>query len=316
MKQEEMADNHKQLQNEVHAHLQGLYKNSDLSHRTGEERPLDRFLEVSGLVSDPELGLLLNGFSLRRSTRRWSEILSAASNGVFVWNREMAQKLVREGTDPVIYEGYRDILPFRRSKGLKIHDNENIEAHIFDELLWRADLVVYTSGVFPTGELYRSVGHWNPLDEWEVFQVCYGKAIMVCASKDVTKQWHIEVVECGPGDIYTIKPGTWHLTYPLSDQTVIFNIYSSTIPSTPIELGPFVGKYEARSHDGPELTIVQRSAQLQVVWGDGLIEAKAPFPPPNSAATLHRGEEWWMGKWFSLSSQAILEQKLVELVEV
>lgn len=246
------------------------------------------------------------------SFRRWSNILSAASGSVFVWNRKEAENNIISDVNPVVYGAYRDINPSRKGPVFNRFHENGFDGHSD----WKIDLVVYCNGLFPTGELYRSVGHWNPLDEWEVFQVYRGEAAIMCANLRQDKTWNIEVKICREGDGCVIKPGTWHLTYPLSGKPIIVNIYSSPSNNSEANRPLYPAKYETRSHGGPDFAILHRQNRIQAVLLDDSKEINIPFrqPTPEPFLKFVRDSDYkWLAEWFSYSGKDEFEEAIKRL---
>ena len=75
----------------------------------------------------------------------------------------------------------------------------------------------------PTGELKRSIGHWNPVEQQEAFLCVEGAVVMLVADRGSAI---LNVVECGPGDVVVMPPGGWHLTLVVSDAAIVDNCYT------------------------------------------------------------------------------------------
>jgi hypothetical protein len=88
--------------------------------------------------------------------------------------------------------------------------------------LWRADAIVYSGNGLPYGELCRSIGHWNPSNQIEIFEVLDGEVLMVVQSNSGP----LEVIACAPGSTWIMPAGSFHLTYALRKSLVV-NIYNA-----------------------------------------------------------------------------------------
>jgi hypothetical protein len=117
------------------------------------------------------------------------------------------------GREHVLYRARRDILPPRLGAG---HDGVTTE--------WRIDQVHYPAAGLPSGELSRSTGHWNPGDQWEIFQVDQGEVVLVVRLPGPGRR--TELIRCAPGTVLTVAPGSWHLTYVWRGPAVVTNAYS------------------------------------------------------------------------------------------
>lgn len=84
------------------------------------------------------------------------------------------------------------------------------------------DSVCYAGGVLATGEIVRSIGHWNPPVQWEIFEVQQGSVAMLLQERPGAQ---IHLVKGLPGDIYYVTPGSWHTTYVAHGHAVVRNIY-------------------------------------------------------------------------------------------
>lgn len=87
---------------------------------------------------------------------------------------------------------------------------------------WRADLISYSGCATPDGGSCRSIGHWNPSDQLEVFETIEGMVVMVV----VLPAGGVDIVRCMPGYSIVIPRGAFHLTYAPQPSRVI-NIYNS-----------------------------------------------------------------------------------------
>lgn len=90
-------------------------------------------------------------------------------------------------------------------------------------LTWRLDRVTYPAGDLPTDELRRSIGHWNPPGQSEIFEVERGEVAVLTA---LSVDGPVELVRCPEGSIVCLRLGAWHLTYVLSGPAVVANIYT------------------------------------------------------------------------------------------
>ena len=133
-----------------------------------------------------------------------------APDGTRVWFHEepWLRAAVRD-SDHTLYRAERDVLPPRRGSAEG-----------------RLDRVRYPAGDLPSGELNRSTGHWNPAEQWEVFQVDAGEVVIVVREPGADRP--TELVRCGPGSVLALPPGSWHLTYVWRDPAVVTNAYSVT----------------------------------------------------------------------------------------
>ncbi len=89
--------------------------------------------------------------------------------------------------------------------------------------IWRGDLIQYSGIELPNHELCRSIGHWNPSDQLEIFEVLHGHIMMLIQCP----LGYTEYLDCYPGSSWIVPKGSFHLTYSITDSIVI-NIYNSS----------------------------------------------------------------------------------------
>lgn len=121
-----------------------------------------------------------------------------------------------EDADHVLYRAQRDVLAPR----------SGADGHGRPPRRWRLDRVFYPAEDLPSGELNRSTGHWNPSDQWEIFQVDRGEVVLVVRAPGPGRP--TELVRCGAGTVLPLLPGSWHLTYVWQGPAVVTNAYSVT----------------------------------------------------------------------------------------
>jgi len=95
-----------------------------------------------------------------------------------------------------------------------------------EPVTWHADEVSYQSGTLPNGEAVRSLGHWNPVDQVEVFEVQSGRVVIFVAFPH--DRAAVSAATYGPGDACVLPPGVFHLTYSPWEASTVFNIYNET----------------------------------------------------------------------------------------
>jgi hypothetical protein len=139
---------------------------------------------------------------------------------------------------------------------------------------WPLDCVCFTGGTLSTGEFIRSIGHWNPPDEWEIFAVVQGKVFMVVQSRGSSQ---VHVLSCVQGETYALLPGCWHTSYAPIANTIVVNRYSTS--DGPEPSGP--EKYRGRV-TSPLLTLIdapdsateirairtRKTAPIPLVWNE------------------------------------------------
>lgn len=166
---------------------------------------------------------------------------------------------LRRAADRELYRAERDVLPPRDG--------------VFDDgagpRRWRLDRVRYPAADLPSGELNRSTGHWNPVEQWEVFQVDAGEVVLVVRAPGPGRP--TELVRCGPGTVVPLRPGSWHLTYVWRGPAVVTNAYS--VPVEPERPGE---KYFTR---GPLRCGLRRERGEVVVFRDADDPAQDAGPP-------------------------------------
>lgn len=109
---------------------------------------------------------------------------------------------------------------------------QNRRVHLPDgePVTWRADEIQYQCGALPSGEAVRSLGHWNPDDQVEIFEVLSGRVVIfVVFPADPTA---VSAATYGPGDVCVLPPGVFHLTYSPWESSTVFNIYNETAHRT------------------------------------------------------------------------------------
>jgi hypothetical protein len=129
----------------------------------------------------------------------------------FFYDEERLRAHVRVH-DRTLYTAQRDLYPAR-----------TVTAPDGRTLTWHLDRVAYPAEDLPSSELSRSIGHWNPAGQWEIFEPEQGEIVMLVAL-DVAGP--IELVHCRQGEIVCARPGAWHLTYVLRGPAVVTNIYA------------------------------------------------------------------------------------------
>jgi len=137
------------------------------------------------------------------------------------------EQVLREyllGQDLVLYEAERDIVEPAVTAGSGAY--------------WRVDRVHYPGVDLPSGEPDRSTGHWNPADQWEVFEVERGEVVLLARQPGPGRQ--VELVHCDAGSVVVLRPGVWHLTYAPAGPATVSNAYTSGTP------GGHDGKYFRR----------------------------------------------------------------------
>ncbi len=183
-------------------------------------------------------------------------------------DRCQVEAALAAGDNPLLYEAYRDITPARHG--------------------WRADLVVYRPGTLPAGEPHRSIGHWNPATQLEIFQTLTGSTLMVVAGRRSDGSFYAHQVTAHAGDVTVVPFGAWHLTYVLDGPAVVFNIYTDVRPDPDEQSPPHAAKYQRA--DAPGIVVV-RAADDEVrlvATAHAQREYGPPTPLPAPA---------WMASW-------------------
>jgi hypothetical protein len=153
--------------------------------------------------------------------------------------------------DQVLYRAERDTCPAR-----------TVVAAEGARHTWRLDRVTYPGDDLPTGELGRSVGHWNPPGQSEIFEVIRGEIVVLTT----LGPGPVELVRCPPGSAVCLRPGAWHLTYVLRGPAVVANIYTEPVRSA-------AGKYFSAPavrvglrRDGAEIATFTAQPAPTIVW--------------------------------------------------
>ncbi len=186
--------------------------------KLNENVPLNEVpLGVEGFQYGATCGLLLDKSRLSSTPRTLSQMTggwqTSHSHVYFQEASMLAELYQRENYDPILYLAHRDIFPPR----LKAQEQESY---------WYADLIEYRHGVLPTGELFRSTGHWNPDHQVEIFETLQGKVVIIIAGNTPDGKSYLSKHVCAAGDRCLIPPGAWHITYVLEGPALVFNIYS------------------------------------------------------------------------------------------
>lgn len=145
--------------------------------------------------------------------------------------------------DVLLYEAYRDCLEPRK----RCSEAEEV---------WRADLIQFTGKPLPGGEPCRSIGHWNPPEQVEIFEVIEGRVVLLV----MTAEESIEALDCLPGESWVIPKGSFHLTYAIT-RSLVINIYNSKTISKDVE------KYERKII--PSLHLSGSDERLSILQNDG-----------------------------------------------
>jgi hypothetical protein len=165
---------------------------------------------------------------------------------------------------------------------------------------WRVDRVDYPGVDLPSGELDRSTGHWNPADQWEVFEVERGEVVLLIRMPGPGQP--VELVHCTAGSVVVLRPGAWHLTYAPAGPASVSNAYTSGMD------GGHDGKYFSRRstvrcglyRDGERVAvyqsgpgpIVRRTAQPRRTVLPGLPTLAELFGVGHDPAAVARFEEY------------------------
>lgn len=119
--------------------------------------------------------------------------------------------------------GERDQLLYRCRRNVQVRQVRGPDG---EQVTWRADEIRYQCGALPSGEAVRSLGHWNPEDQVEVFEVRSGRVvILVVFPEDLTT---VSAASYGPGQACVLPPGVFHLTYSPWEPSTVFNIYNES----------------------------------------------------------------------------------------
>jgi oxalate decarboxylase/phosphoglucose isomerase-like protein (cupin superfamily) len=171
--------------------------------------------------------------------------------------------VTKSESSPVLYRATRDVVA-----------PQVIESRELGTLTWRMDSVEFAGGLVPGSlEISRSIGHWNPYDQWEIFEVVSGEVFMVVNARDSNGP---VVHACPPDSVLALAPGAWHLTYAVGESAVVENIYCRSVQRHPPTIGEdAVDKYFTR----PALPFG--------LWLDGA-DVGGFEPAPGRAGSLRR----------------------------
>lgn len=152
------------------------------------------------------------------STRRLADLVAGLDEGhIHLADTEAVGQTLAGGENPVLYHAHRDILAPRTTDACG------------DKLTWFADLVTFPAArplPGPSGELCRSLGHWNSPAQLEIFHCLAGHVLMLHTSASHLGDSRLDYQVCGPGDHAVVAPGAWHLTVVLAAPAQVFNIYT------------------------------------------------------------------------------------------
>ncbi|MEO6503821.1 MAG: cupin domain-containing protein [Jatrophihabitantaceae bacterium] len=128
--------------------------------------------------------------------------------------------------EPAVLENaasQQDLLLYRSRRNVQ---TRQVPLSDGEPVTWRADEIRYQCGALPSGEAVRSLGHWNPVDQVEVFEVLSGRVvILVVFPHDLAT---VSAATYEPGDVCVLPPGVFHLTYSPWESSTVFNIYNET----------------------------------------------------------------------------------------
>lgn len=213
-------------------------------------------------------GLTVTGMRrIEAVERRMSDLLPGdgpTGPEVFLADVAAIQAASAAGSDQVLYCAMRNVLPPRITSPVPADDGSG-------GLTWSADLVIYRDGVLPGGEPLRSIGHWNPAAQLEIFQVLCGRVVMVTSGTSISGRPFAQYQECRADDVAIVPFGAWHLTYVLDGPAVVFNIYTSPCGALGPQSGAeseFARMAKYRSGRGPaQIAVVREKGGLRFVMG-------------------------------------------------
>lgn len=209
----------------------GLMTSDTSKGDTSTDHAIPR-LGLEGCAYRPNLGIIIDGQKLVGMPRRlsdvapWDKFSSMPNHPYFVRSIELRDAAVK-GYNPLLYQAYRDIF------GPRAKSNVDIPPPVWAPSLrptshWYADLVEYRPGVLPSGEYFRSTGHWNGSTQIEIFEALTGNVIIIVAGYASTGQRYVYQHICRPGNICIVPPGAWHITYVVDGPALVFNIYTES----------------------------------------------------------------------------------------
>lgn len=196
--------------------------------------------------------------------------------------------LMETSSDLQLYRAYRDSLPPRQ----RLHPRPGI---------WRADVVAYEGIPLPNGEPCRSVGHWNPPDQIEAFEVLRGRVAMIVLDSIKSNP---QVLSCEPGVAWILPPGSFHLTYA-TEPSVVINIYNAP------DLHTDEGKYERGVVPAVRLLNAPDGSLVLTGSTDQTLKVLKELPPssclqrPISLRATHGAEDFAFASALQLYSSGI-----------
>ena len=218
------------------------------------------FMEGTTLgVSDESLKFSCSGKCLKSSFTRVSRL---AEKDVLVYldGGEQLRNSLRTQSG-ILYNSIRDLIPPYPFGDHK----QNLHT----------DILVYNTGSLSQNEGFRSLGHWNPIDQFEFFVCLRGSVKMLLASpcsKILTSRTISEAQAC------FLKGGEWHTTYPLDSNSVVINFYNRRVAEVECE------KYS--SAPPLEATILNSG---EIVISDKLNATIVESPPSKSLSEIIPG---------------------------
>ncbi|MEU8652503.1 hypothetical protein [Streptomyces sp. NPDC048737] len=223
--------------------------------------------------------------------RYLSDLLKASTGPVV--RDERALRALLADSDPLLYTAQRDAEPHR-----VLPDRAG-------SLYWRGDLVHYTGGILADGEPVRSIGHWNPLEQLEVFQVVSGRVVLLMG--DDTTPATLSISVYGPGDTAVVPRGWFHLTGAPWGPATVFNIYTDRRHGGGTDVA---GKYHARA-PLPYLVVMSDGVPVAEPAAGAPAEAPVLLTEPLRPAGLALPDD--LRHWMRAGSTAELEALRQEL---
>lgn len=197
----------------------------------------------------------------RGERRRFGDLLarSRTSSG---------DAILPHGPDRLLYCAHRNVRESEVAPNSKPSDSADV--------ICALDSVCYAGGVLETNEVARSIGHWNPATQWEVFEVQSGTVILFLQQHPNAD---IHLIRATPGEMYYLSPGSWHTTYIAYAHAVVWNIYPLT------ETGSLKDKYSS-DRKPPAITLQRSEYGMIHAVGPEVIESKVTTWTADSAPAV------------------------------